>query len=88
MIDLKNIKHSANLAHITITRLGESRSTRYQISPQVSRSPEPKLRAGGVASSEGEAKQEREAKPYDPRAAVLASDFLKERYGHIFKEEG
>ena len=32
MIELNNIHHTQNLAHITITRLGEERSTRYQIS--------------------------------------------------------
>ena len=70
MIELKNIPHTKNLAHITITRLGEERSTRYQISPQ------------------SEAKREREAGQYDPRAAVLSSDYLRSRYGHIFEEEG
>ena len=32
MIDLNAVPHTENLAHITITRLGEERSTRYQIS--------------------------------------------------------
>lgn len=70
MIDINNIAHTENLAHITITRLGEGRTTRYQILPQ------------------SEAKQEGEAKPYDTRAAILASDFLRRKYGHIYKEEG
>jgi len=70
MTDTNDIPHSTNWAHIAITRLGDSRSTRYQILPQ------------------SEAKQGREAKPYDPRAAVLASDFLRGKYGHIYKEEG
>ena len=69
MIEINNISHPDNLAHITITRLGEGRTTRYQILPQ------------------SEAKQE-EAKPYDSRAALLASDFLRRKYGHIYKEEG
>jgi len=34
MTDTNDIPHSTNWAHITITRLGDSRSTRYQISPQ------------------------------------------------------
>lgn len=70
MTDTNDIPHSTNWAHIAITRLGDSRNTRYQILPQ------------------SEAKQGREAKPYDPRAAVLASDFLRGKYGHIYKEEG
>lgn len=69
MIEINNIRHPDNLAHITITRLGEERETRYQILPQ------------------SEAKQE-EAKAYDTRAAILASDFLRRKYGHIYKEEG
>lgn len=33
MTDLNDIPHETNWAHIAITRLGESRDTRYQISP-------------------------------------------------------
>jgi len=33
MIDLKALPHTETLVPITITRLGEERSTRYQISP-------------------------------------------------------
>jgi len=32
MTDTNDIPHSTNWAHITITRLGDSRNTRYQIS--------------------------------------------------------
>ncbi len=31
MIELNSIHHTDNLAHISITRLGEGRTTRYQI---------------------------------------------------------
>ena len=34
MIELNTIHHTTNLAHITITRIGEARTTRYQISAQ------------------------------------------------------
>ena len=32
MVELNNISHDTNWAHITITRLGMGRDTRYQIS--------------------------------------------------------
>ncbi len=34
MTDTNDIPHSTNWAHIAITRLGDSRNTRYQILPQ------------------------------------------------------
>lgn len=33
MIELKAVPHDTNLAHITITRLGDDRSTRYRVLP-------------------------------------------------------
>jgi hypothetical protein len=33
MIELKAVPHETNLAHVTITRLGDDRSTRYRVSP-------------------------------------------------------
>jgi hypothetical protein len=68
MIDLKALPHTETLVPIMITRLGEERSTRYQISPS-------------------EAKSESAAKPYDTKAVVLASDFLRRRYGHIYESK-
>ena len=38
MVELNNIPHDTNWAHITITRLGAGRDTRYQISPSEAKS--------------------------------------------------
>jgi hypothetical protein len=62
MIELKAVPHDTNLAHITITRLGDDRSTRYRVLPS-------------------ETKPESAAAHYDPEAAILASDFLRRKYG-------
>lgn len=34
MIELNNISHNTNLAHVSITRLGQGRDTRYRITTQ------------------------------------------------------
>jgi len=39
MIDLKALPHTETLVPITITRLGEERSTRYQISQSEAKQP-------------------------------------------------
>ena len=41
MADLKDIPREHGWAHITITRLGEGRSTRYRVSPQAAAIPQP-----------------------------------------------
>jgi hypothetical protein len=37
MIELKAVPHDTNLAHTTITRLGDDRSTRYRVLPSEAR---------------------------------------------------
>jgi len=37
MIQLSDIPHDTNFAHISITRLGDSRNTDYQVSPSEAR---------------------------------------------------
>lgn len=64
MAELNTIPHDTNFAHITITRIGESRQTRYQLS----------------------ARQDQPG-AYDPRDAVLASNFLRRKYGHTFEDQ-
>jgi hypothetical protein len=39
MIELKAVPHATNLAHITITRLGDDRSTRYRVLPDSVKQP-------------------------------------------------
>ena len=39
MIELKAVPHETNLAHITITRLGDDRSTRYRVAPDSAKQP-------------------------------------------------
>lgn len=63
MIQLNDIPHDTNFAHIAITRVGDTRNTDYRI-------------------SQSEAKPESAAEHYDPEAAILASDFLRRKYGH------
>jgi hypothetical protein len=39
MIELNAVPHDTNFAHITITRLGDVRNTRYQISQSEAKQP-------------------------------------------------
>jgi hypothetical protein len=68
MIQLNTVPHDTNFAHIIITRVGDSRNTRYQV-------------------SRSEANLESAAQHYDSEAAVLASDFLRRKYGDHARDQ-
>ena len=76
MTQLNDISHDTNFAHITITRIGDSRNTDYQVSQseadrKVDAWREQLRRDNALAILN-----------YDPEAALQASDFLRRKYGH------
>lgn len=66
MIELNKLQHADKFAHVTITRIGEGRNTRYKI-------------------SQSEEQRQSEERDYDAKAVIMSSEFLKERYGHIYE---
>jgi len=72
MGELKDLPREHGWAHISITRLGEGRSTRYRVSPQGDGTPQPSEAAGPA-----EARQ-------TPSAA---SKYLRGKYGHLVRTQ-
>lgn len=76
MTDLNTILHDTNWARVTITRIGDSRNTQYQVqqleADMKTDAPLQQLRIQNRLALLN----------YDSGAAVESSDFLRRKYGH------